>query len=43
MINLQSELALKKYKNCVYFGGIRDGRKQGYGILMYFGKNACIF
>jgi hypothetical protein len=43
MINSQPELALKKYKNCVYFGGIKDNNKQGYGVLMYFGRGGSSF
>lgn len=43
MINSQPELALKKYRNCAYFGGIQDNSKQGYGVLLYFGKGASSF
>lgn len=31
-------MALKKYKNCVYFGGIDNGKKEGSGVLAYFSK-----
>lgn len=43
MINSQPELALKKYRNCAYFGGIRENSKQGYGLLLYFGKGGTSF
>ena len=29
-------IGLKKYKNCVYFGGMNSGRKEGEGILVYY-------
>lgn len=32
----KQNIGLKKYKNCVYFGGINAGRKEGEGILVYY-------
>lgn len=31
-----SQTVLKKYKNCAYFGPIKDGKKNGFGYLHYF-------
>ena len=37
MESLQKQtVGLKKYKNCVYFGGMTSGRKEGEGILVYY-------
>lgn len=27
---------LKKYKNCCYYGPVKDGKKHGFGYLHYF-------
>jgi len=32
----KQNIGLKKYKNCVYFGGMNAGRKEGEGILVYY-------
>ena len=29
-------VAIKKYKNCIYYGSINQNKKDGYGILVYF-------
>ena len=27
---------LKKYKNCSYYGTVKDGKKHGFGYLHYY-------
>lgn len=39
----QEGLALKRYRNCVYFGGMKDGKKHGCGVVVYFGKGGMVF
>jgi hypothetical protein len=34
--SVSQTLTLKKYKNCVYFGHLSNGRKSGDGIIYYF-------
>lgn len=36
MITEQPTVALKKYKNCLYFGGMKGSNKEGYGVLIHF-------
>jgi hypothetical protein len=39
----QEGLSVKRYKNCAYLGGIKAGKKDGYGVVLYFGKNGATF
>lgn len=36
MLTEQPAVALKKYKNCLYFGGMKGSTKEGYGLLIHF-------
>lgn len=36
MITEQPTVALKKYKNCLYFGGMNKNIKEGYGVMIHF-------
>ena len=29
-------ITLKKYKNCVYFGPMNNGKKDGAGVVYYY-------